>query len=225
MPPSNCADPAVKGCDAGEEVPPGLHQRLEDRHAFPGDRQFASDDLLGPPLEPADMAAEHDARPVFSSPLISVSSLTRMPTSASRAVRIARLKQASWRLISAALNHPVRTIQARPRASMQIIITCCTDSSLQSQTATGPVSMPTRSRACGSFRLPIGNRIRAGRHLRLSDLRPILTHHADCRLLLRHVQRCNHSHRILHAQAPAKRRCDRSRPATEKATDAAWRLS
>ncbi len=62
--------------------------------------------------------------------------------------------------------------------------------------------------AFGSFRQPVDNCVRAGRYLRLGHLRPILTHHADRRLLLRHVQRCKHTHRILRAQAPARGRSD-----------------
>lgn len=39
MPPGNCPDPAVVRGDACEDVAPGLHQRLEDRHEVRGDRQ------------------------------------------------------------------------------------------------------------------------------------------------------------------------------------------
>ena len=90
MPLGNCPDTTVERGNAGEDVASGLHQGLEDRHEVRGDRQPAFDDLRGPALEPADPLSEHDAKGL-QQPLISFSSLTRMPTKASRAVSIARL--------------------------------------------------------------------------------------------------------------------------------------
>jgi hypothetical protein len=84
-------DPAVERSHAGEDVPARLHQCPEDRHEVRSDRQLAFDDLLRPAPEPADRPGPNMIPNVFSSPRISFSSRTRIPTRASRAVSIARL--------------------------------------------------------------------------------------------------------------------------------------
>ena len=71
---------------------------------------------------------------------------------------------------------------------------------------------------------PGANRIRAGWHLGLSQKRPVLTHHANRRLLLRHVRRCKHAHRNFHAQGFGQAPKQQANPATKAVAEGAWRL-
>ncbi len=52
----------------GQNVVTGLDQGFEDRNELRSDNQFLCDDLLGPPLEPADTFAEHDAEGLQETP-------------------------------------------------------------------------------------------------------------------------------------------------------------
>lgn len=70
MPLGSQSDPAVECGNAGQDVAPGLHQCLEDRDEFRGNRKLPFDDVFGAAFEPADPLAEHDAKGLQQSPYL-----------------------------------------------------------------------------------------------------------------------------------------------------------
>lgn len=79
MPSRNFPDPAVEHGDAGEDVAPGLDQRLEYRDKLGVHGQLSFDDLLGAALNPPTRLPNITPN-VLTRPRISFSSRMRMPT-------------------------------------------------------------------------------------------------------------------------------------------------
>jgi hypothetical protein len=149
------ADLAVQVSDACEDVAPGLDQRFEDWNQFGRDSEITLDDLIRPALEPADTLAKHDAESLQQAyDLV-------LKTDAHTQQRISRRQQRPIDISLVAFDlhgfEPTGSHDLREaagimfntplacRASRQMIGRFLAASAFHSQTAKGPVSMPTFS--------------------------------------------------------------------------------
>ncbi len=161
MLPGDCTDLAVERGNAGQNVAARLHQSFENRNQLGGHSQLPFDNLFCTAPESADTLAEHDAESLQQAPDLVLEPNThpdqRLARREHRSVDIGLvaldpdgLEPAGAQYMGKApgimpiglvghhLQDTMARVDADDRGSRAV-------SAFQSQTASGPVSMPTRS--------------------------------------------------------------------------------